>query len=170
MAGIHEAVRQHVKAAPQSDDLTMLCIRYLGRPDQVSDRHLILHNDIQQIPQLADFVETIAEESGLSQPLAMSLNLALEEAVTNVIVYAYPPETDGLVDIEAVLHKDRIHFIISDSGQPFDPTQVEVVDINLPLEERPIGGLGIHLVRSIMDEVSYERVGDKNILHLLKRL
>jgi Serine phosphatase RsbU, regulator of sigma subunit len=170
VAGIHEAVRQHVKAAPQSDDLTMLCIRYLGRPDQVTDRHLILHNDIQQIPQLADFVETIAEESGLSQPLAMSLNLALEEAVTNVIVYAYPPETDGLVDIEAILHKDRIHFIISDSGQPFDPTQVEVVDINLPLEERPIGGLGIHLVRSIMDEVSYERVGDKNILHLLKRL
>ncbi len=167
---IHDAVRQHVETAPQSDDLTMLCIRYQGQPDQLSDRHLILHNDIQQIPQLADFVETIAEESGLSQPLAMSLNLALEEAVTNVIVYAYPDGTDGLVDIEAILHKDRIRFIISDSGQPFDPTQVQEPDLSLPLEERPIGGLGIHLVRSIMDEVSYERTADKNILYLLKRL
>ena len=170
VAGIHEAVRRHVKDAPQSDDLTMLCIRYLGQPEQVSDRHLILHNDIQQIPQLADFVETIAEESGLSQPLAMSLNLALEEAVTNVIVYAYPEGTDGLVDIEAIIRKDLIRFIISDSGQPFDPTQVEAVDINLPLEERPIGGLGIHLVRSIMDEVSYERVDGKNHLYLIKKL
>ena len=170
VSGIHDAVRAHVKDAPQSDDLTMLCIRFLGQPDQVTDRHLILHNDIQQIPQLADFVETIAEEYGISQPMAMSLNLALEEAVTNVIVYAYPPETDGLVDIEAILHKDRIRFIISDSGRPFDPTQVEDVDINLPLEERPIGGLGIHLVRSIMDEVSYERRDGRNILHLLKRL
>ena len=170
VAGIHEAVRRHVEDAPQSDDLTMLCIRYLGQPEQVSDRHLILHNDIQQIPQLADFVETIAEESGLSQPLAMSLNLALEEAVTNVIVYAYPEGTDGLVDIEAIIRKDLIRFIISDSGQPFDPTQVEAVDINLPLEERPIGGLGIHLVRSIMDEVSYERVDGKNHLYLIKKL
>ena len=170
VAGIHEAVRRHVEDAPQSDDLTMLCIRYLGQPEQVSDRHLILHNDIQQIPQLADFVETIAEESSLSQPLAMSLNLALEEAVTNVIVYAYPEGTDGLVDIEAIIRKDLIRFIISDSGQPFDPTQVEAVDINLPLEERPIGGLGIHLVRSIMDEVSYERVDGKNHLYLIKKL
>ena len=170
VAGIHEAVRRHVEDAPQSDDLTMLCIRYLGQPEQVSDRHLILHNDIQQIPQLADFVETIAEESGLSQPLSMSLNLALEEAVTNVIVYAYPEGTDGLVDIEAIIRKDLIRFIISDSGQPFDPTQVEAVDINLPLEERPIGGLGIHLVRSIMDEVSYERVDGKNHLYLIKKL
>ena len=170
VAAIHDAIRKHVKDAPQSDDLTMLCIRFMGQPEQVTDRHLILHNDIQQIPQLADFVETIAEESGLSQTLAMSLNLALEEAVTNVIVYAYPPGTDGLVDIEAILHKDRIRFIISDSGHPFDPTQVKEVDINLPLEERPIGGLGIHLVRSIMDEVSYERLGDRNILYLLKKL
>ena len=167
---ILDAVHKHVKDAPQSDDLTMLCLRYQGKPDQLSDRHLILHNDIQQIPQLADFVETIAEESGLSQALAMSLNLALEEAVTNVIVYAYPPDTDGLVDIEAILHKDRIRFIISDSGRPFDPTQVQEPDIDLPIEERQVGGLGIHLVRSIMDEFSYERTGDKNILYLLKRL
>ena len=168
--GIHDAVRQHVKDAPQSDDLTMLSIRFLGQPGQITDRHLILHNDIQQIPQLADFVETIAEESGMGQALAMSLNLALEEAVTNVIVYAYPPDTDGLVDIEAILHKDRVRFIISDSGRPFDPTQAAEPDLDAPLEERPIGGLGIHLVRSIMDDVSYERKDGRNVLYLLKNL
>jgi len=171
VTAINEAVRRHVKEAPQSDDLTMLSVRFLSDPEVLlSDRHLVLHNDIQQIPQLADFVETIAEESGIRQPLTMSLNLALEEAVTNVIVYAYPPKTDGLVDIEAIIHKDKIRFIISDSGRPFDPTQAKEVDINQPLEDRPIGGLGIHLVRSIMDEVRYERTDDKNILYLVKKL
>ncbi|MCR4860111.1 MAG: SpoIIE family protein phosphatase [Bacteroidales bacterium] len=166
---ISASVQKHVRDAAQSDDLTMLSIKYLGNPN-ISDRHLLLHNDIQQIPQLADFIETIAKESGISQSLAMSLNLALEEAVTNVILYAYPEGTDGLVDVEAIIRKDSIHFRISDSGRSFDPTQVAPVDIDRPLEDRPVGGLGIHLVRSIMDQVSYERKDDRNILKLVKKL
>ena len=170
VAIINEAVHNFVGAAPQSDDLTMLSIKFLGDPENITDRHLLLQNDIQQIPQLADFIETIAEESGISQALAMSLNLALEEAVTNVILYAYPEGTEGLVDIEAIIRKHQICFNITDSGQPFDPTQVAVVDTTLPLEERPIGGLGIHIVRSIMDEVFYKREGNQNFLRLIKNL
>ena len=100
----------------------------------------------------------------------MSLNLALEEAVTNVILYAYPEGSDGLVDIEAVMSKDKLKFIISDSGQAFDPTAAPEADVTLGVEDRPIGGLGIYLVRNIMDTVSYERADGKNVLTLTKKL
>ena len=136
----------------------------------MKDTHLILHNDIQKIPQLAEFVETIAEEKQLSQSLAMGLNLALEEAVTNVILYAYPDGADGLVDVEAILKDHTIEFIITDSGVPFDPTAAPEADITLPVDERPIGGLGIYLVRQLMDEIRYQRLGDKNILSMTKNI
>ena len=149
----------------------MLFIRYLPQEDTISEeRHLVLHNDIRQIPQLADFVEAIAQEKQLSQSLAMGINLALEEAVSNVIMYAYPKETDGMVDVDAIIRKDSLEFIISDSGVPFDPTAAHEVDINAPVEDRPIGGLGIHLVRQLMDTVSYERKENKNYLKMKKHL
>ena len=168
---MREAISAFVGDAAQSDDLTMLFIHYLNdmQPD-ATERHLILHNNIQQIPQLADFIETIANEMHLEQGLAMSLNLALEEAVTNVILYAYPEGSDGLVDIEAVMGRETLRFIISDSGKPFDPTAAPEADVTLGVEDRPIGGLGIYLVRNIMDVVSYERTDGKNILSMTKRL
>lgn len=165
------AVTEFVGDAEQSDDLTMLFIHYLGEASSdVAERHLILHNDIQQIPQLAKFVESIATEKELDQAMQMSLNLALEEAVTNVIMYAYPEGADGLVDIEAIIRKDRLDFLVTDSGRPFDPTKTPEPDISLGIEERPVGGLGIHLVRAIMDSISYERIDGKNVLTMIKKI
>jgi anti-sigma regulatory factor (Ser/Thr protein kinase) len=99
----------------------------------------------------------------------MSINLALEEAVTNVMLYAYP-DGKGKVLIEAEKNDKLITFIISDNGIPFDPTSSPEADITLSAEERSIGGLGIHLVRQIMDHISYERKDDTNILTLVKNL
>lgn len=166
------AVGYFVEDAPQSDDITMLFIHYLNENTQNINmaRHLILHNNIQQIPQLADFVETIAGEKNLDQAMAMSLNLALEEAVTNVILYAYPDGIDGLVDIEAYIREDCLEFILSDSGRPFDPTAAPEADVTLGVEERNIGGLGIYLVRNIMDSVSYRYENGKNILTMIKKI
>ena len=171
LEAMQKAVADFVGDADPSDDLTMLFIHYLNdmQPDE-TERHLILHNDIQQIPQLAEFIETIADEINLDQGLAMSLNLALEEAVTNVILYAYPKGSDGRVDVEAIISKDKLKFIISDSGQEFDPTAAPEADITLGVEDRPIGGLGIYLVRKIMDSVSYERTDGKNVLSMIKKL
>ena len=74
------------------------------------------------------------------------------------------------MDIEAIVHKDSLTFIISDSGKAFDPTAAPEADITLDVEDRPIGGLGIFLVRNIMDSVHYERVDGKNILTMSKNL
>jgi anti-sigma regulatory factor (Ser/Thr protein kinase) len=150
----------------------MLFIHYLNDNSEPTTmaRHLVLHNNIQQIPQLAEFVEAIAEEKGIDQAMAMSLNLALEEAVTNVILYAYPDGIDGLVDIEAFIEDDCLRFILSDSGKPFDPTAAPDADVTLGVDERQIGGLGIYLVRNIMDTVSYRYENGKNILTMIKKI
>ncbi|MBO7460080.1 MAG: ATP-binding protein [Bacteroidales bacterium] len=149
----------------------MLFIHYLAHviPAQ-QKRHLELHNDIKQISLLAEFIEKIAAEKQLDETLAMNLNLALEEAVTNVILYAYPKETDGLVNIEAIMKENSLEFIITDSGVPFDPTAAPEADITLSADERPIGGLGIFMVRKLMDEVHYQRVDDKNVLKMIKNI
>ncbi len=100
----------------------------------------------------------------------MGINLALEEAVVNVMSYAYQPGTTGNVNIDAMANESRLKFIISDWGTPFDPTAEKEVDTTLSAEERPIGGLGIHLVRQIMDSINYERIDGMNVLTLRKKL
>ena len=75
-----------------------------------------------------------------------------------------------MVDVEAILRKDSLEFIIIDSGVPFDPTAAPEIDTALPVEKRSIGGLGIHLVRELMDSVSYERKNEKNYLRMVKNL
>ena len=132
--------------------------------------HLTLPNDIETIPQLNEFIDGFCEEKGISMEISMSLNLAIEEAVVNVMNYAYPEGTVGHVDIEVDADKESITFVISDTGKPFDPTKKEEVDTTLPAEERKVGGLGIHLVRRIMDSIKYEYTNNKNILTLRKKL
>jgi sigma-B regulation protein RsbU (phosphoserine phosphatase) len=131
---------------------------------------ITLTNDIQQVPQLADFVDMVCEEVGMDMAIAIQMNLAMEEAVVNVMDYAYPAGTVGNVTIEAESDDDQLQFTIIDSGTPFDPTAKEEVDTTLSAEERPIGGLGIHLVRQLMDSINYERIDGKNILTLRKKI
>ena len=130
---------------------------------------ITLTNDIQQVPQLADFVDMVCEEVGMDMAVAIQMNLAMEEAVVNVMSYAYPADTVGDVTIEAVTIADQLQFTITDCGTPFDPTAKEDVDTTLSAEERPIGGLGIHLVRQLMDSITYERIDGKNVLTLRKK-
>ena len=132
-------------------------------------RKLVLPNDIATIPQLNEFINTVAEEVGLDMSLTMSLNLAIEEAVVNVMDYAYPEGQRGDVDIEVTADQQWLTFVISDTGIAFDPTAKEDVDTTLSAEERPIGGLGIFLVRQLMDVIDYKREGNKNVLTLRKK-
>ncbi|MBO7465857.1 MAG: ATP-binding protein, partial [Bacteroidales bacterium] len=118
---------------------------------------LTLHNNVQEVSLLAPFIETIATENGLDHSLTMELNLAVEEAVVNVMEYAYPQGETGEVTIEVSLADGKSDINIIDSGAPFDPTQKSDPDTSLPVEERSIGGLGIFLVRQVMDTVSYRR-------------
>ena len=149
------SVEAYREGAEQSDDLTMLVVRY-------QTPALMMRNDIEQIPTLAEWLEGL----GIPEELNMPVNLALEEIVSNVMLYAYP-HSSGRVMVE---YTAPLIFTVSDNGIPFDPTKQKEADITLSAEERQIGGLGIHLVRQIMDEVKYERVEDKNVLTLIKHI
>lgn len=132
-------------------------------------KHIRLSNDVQEIPLLNAFVDEICEFNGLDEMITMQMNLAIEEAVVNVMNYAYPEGTKGYVDITAMSDDECLQFVISDSGKPFDPTTKEEVDTTLPVDERRIGGLGIFLVRRMMDNVKYEYKDGQNILTLKKK-
>lgn len=138
--------------------------------EQNTRRSIILPNNVQVVPRLSTFVEAVCEASDLDMSTTMKLNLAIEEAVVNVMNYAYPEGTTGTVTIEAESGDEWLTFVISDSGKPFDPTHMEEIDTTLPMEKRSIGGLGIHLVRQIMDTITYERIDGTNVLTLRKKL
>lgn len=137
-------------------------------------RHLSLLNNLDEIIRLGEFVEEVCEAVHLDAEGTMGMNLAMEEAVVNVINYAYPEGTTGDIHVEARADDQSLTFVIRDSGKPFDPTAVQEPDTSLSAEERPIGGLGIYLIRSYMDEVSYERTTaspkGENVLTLVKKL
>lgn len=166
-----DAVHQFVGDAEQSDDLTMMAIQYTKQQRDVRMcKSITLPNDTQEVPRLAAFVDEVCEAIGFSPAVTMQMNLALEEAVVNVMKYAYPIGTHGNVTIEAQANDVRLKFTIIDSGKPFDPTVKADVDLSLPVQERPIGGLGIHIIRQIMDSINYERLDGHNVLTLRKRL
>ena len=165
------AVHRFVGNAEQSDDLTMMAVQYTKQQRDVRLlKSIVLNNDIQEVPQLAAFVDEVCEAVGFNPAVTMQMNLALEEAVVNVMNYAYPPGIRGKVTIDASANDVRLKFTIIDWGRPFDPTVQADVDTTLSVKERPIGGLGIHIVRQIMDSINYERIDGQNVLTLRKKL
>lgn len=166
-----DAVSKFVGDADQSDDLTMLAIQYTKhQKDLTYQRTLTLTNDLKRIPRLNSFIDDACEANGFDMPTTMQINLAIEEAVVNVMNYAYPTGTKGNITIEVKSNGQEAFFIISDTGKPFDPTAKPEVDTTLSAEDRSIGGLGIHLIRKIMDHINYERSNGHNILTLIKKI
>lgn len=127
---------------------------------------LHLKNNIANVPTLGEWIDAMGEELGIPSDKVFQLNLALEEAVVNVMNYAYPGQEGMPVDISVEVAESLLTFTIDDQGVAFDPTQKEDPDITLGAEERPIGGLGILLVRQLMKDVFYERKDGHNILTL----
>ncbi|MBO7140365.1 MAG: ATP-binding protein [Prevotella sp.] len=143
------------------------------------EQQITLPNDVAAVPRLAEFIDQACEAAGLDMGITMQMNLAAEEAVVNVMSYAYPQGTKGDIEISLRITDSNLTdelrnpnsasriftLTIKDSGVPFDPTAKADADTTLSAEERSIGGLGIHLVRQLMDDISYERTADgKNIL------
>ena len=169
--GIYTDAQEHVQSAVQSDDMTIMAIQYRGTdtatgPDR---RILTLSNKVSELEKLTLFIDDVCENAGVDSATAMSINLAMEEAVSNIIFYAYPGgETEHTITVRYARKDKELHFDIYDRGIPFDPTARAEADVSLSAEERKIGGLGIFLVKQIMDRVEYERRGDENILKLTK--
>lgn len=172
-------LKQHVSVfadgTEQSDDLTMLFVRHGkvnhgdGSPDADSEsmegpvpmiHRLIMKNEMTEVGRLRTFFFSVCREYGIDDETTKTLYLALEEWVANVIGYAYPKGMRGHVEVTADVSDGVLTLVIKDHGMPFDPTQQAEVDVDANLNDRAIGGLGIYLVRTIMDTVTYERTAD----------
>ena len=136
----------------------------------VETRKIVLCNKIEEISRMASFLEEIGGEFHLSAEVSFNIHLAMEEAITNVIMYAYPQDEEHEIELSVCCTDKDLTFRITDSGKEFDPTLHPDADVTLSLEERPVGGLGIFLIRRIMDKVEYDRMGGMNVLTMVKNL
>lgn len=132
---------------------------------------LNIRNDIQSLPLVNEWIEQCCEEAGLGLDWVMKFQLVIEEMVSNVIFYAYDPQQqEAAIELRFTWEAGTVSILLRDWGKPFDPTAKEDPDITLSVDDRPIGGLGIFMVKQLMDEVHYERVGSSNLLTLQKRI
>ena len=163
-------VRRFAGAAEQSDDITMLAVRYNGRPREEYrlERELTLSNDIGEVERLGEFIKGVCTDAGIEQSVYRQMRLAIEEVVVNVINYAYPAGEQGTIEVKAAVSESKIRWTVIDSGGAFAPTDAPDADTSLSVEERAIGGLGIHLVRQLMDTINYERIDHRNVLTMVK--
>ena len=168
---IRQAERTFVHGIPQSDDISLLAIKYLGS-DALHQYHrgISLLNDVKEIPALAIFVGSICEDMRFNQLTTDGVNLAVEEAVVNVMNYAYPEGTRATILLEVFADEESVRFVLCDDGKPFDPTASEEVDIENNVKNKIIGGMGIHLIRHYMDHIAYERKDGQNILTMTKKI
>ena len=133
-------------------------------------KEICIKNQISELERVNQFVEEIGEELGLDLELQMNLNLVMEEMVTNVIFYAYPE--GKIADIKLIAESDgkELTFVLSDQGMAFDPTAKEDTDLDVNPAERELGGMGIYIVKNIMNQVSYQRLDGKNLLTMKKTI
>lgn len=136
----------------------------------VENKVLTVNNKIEELTRVERFLEELAHEWNLPEQLVLSLNLVIEEALTNTILYGFHDEESHVIEILFNLNAGIISITISDDADEYDPTQKSDPDILLSAEERPVGGLGIYLIRKIMDSVQYKRINNINNLILTKNI
>ncbi|MBO4906324.1 MAG: ATP-binding protein [Bacteroidaceae bacterium] len=133
-------------------------------------KELKFKNEEHELSRVAEFMECVCNELQLDMHLAMKLQVAMEEMVTNVIYYAYPEGTSAEITLTVESDNKELAFVLSDTGKPFDPTAKEDADIDVNPMDREQGGMGILIVKNIMNEVSYKRLGNINQLTMKKKL
>jgi anti-sigma regulatory factor (Ser/Thr protein kinase) len=125
-------------------------------------------NKLSELDRLHRTLADFCRRHGLAATVARDLNLALEEVVTNIITHGYTDDREHFIAVHLDLQPGEVKIDVEDDGRPFNPLEAPAVDTTTSLGDRPIGGLGIHLVRKVTDDLEYKRLGDKNIFTLKK--
>ncbi|MCI0443347.1 ATP-binding protein [bacterium] len=125
-------------------------------------------NNLAELETLTEEIFNYYLQNGISEGASYEIRLALEEAISNTIKYGYEDQQVHTIYVRAGFEDNRILLEIEDDANAFNPLEAATPDLSLPLEKRPIGRLGIYLMRTVMDEIDYKRVGTKNILRMTK--
>jgi sigma-B regulation protein RsbU (phosphoserine phosphatase) len=166
------AVKAFEGEAEQADDITVLALAFHGSPEDalIAERRIVIKNHLPEIAAVNEKFETFAEEFDIPRPIAMKFNVIFDEVLSNVISYAYHDDGDHDIEVRMERVGKRLIVTITDDGVPFNPLSVVTPRTDLALEDREVGGLGIHVVRNLVDDVSYQRRIDKNVLTLMSHL
>jgi len=128
-----------------------------------------LKNDLTEIVRMSQIIDEFCASNKLPPDTVFALNLSLEEILANFIAYGYDDHNEHVINVRMNLHQGQVYIEVEDDGKPFNPLEVDAPDIDKPLEERPIGGLGIHLVKNHMDSLQYKRKDERNLLIMKKK-
>lgn len=129
-----------------------------------------LKSRLSELDNLCLNLEKLGKKIGLSKKLIFEINLALDELFTNIISYGFHDEDEHNIKVTITPLKEEICLSIEDDGVPFNPIEFEAPDVAGTVDNCKVGGLGIHIMRKLMDDICYERCGDKNVLTLKKNL
>lgn len=132
-------------------------------------KEFVIRNDLKEIEPLAKEIMQFLSEHGVQEQVSLDLQLALEEIISNTIKYGYNDSASHLIHVRAESSDEQVLLEVEDDAGAFNPLEAPTPNIDLPVEERPVGGLGIYLVRALMDHVEYQRTATKNILRMTKK-
>ncbi len=177
MEDLYEDVRKFEYGLEPFDDTTALCLKYIKSSEDtpVASKTIQMKSTIKEVTYVIDEFEKFAQEHQILNEILMKINLIFDDILSNIVQYAYADKgehekSESTVIIECTLYSKQIIITITDNGVPFNPLLANTPDINLSIDERSIGGLGIHLVKNIVDDCHYRRKVDQNILTLTKKL
>ncbi|HTY14858.1 MAG TPA: ATP-binding protein [Methanoregulaceae archaeon] len=136
-------------------------------PDRVE---FVISPEISALTDVLDRIGNLLRQHGVCGDLISDIELAVDEAVTNSILHGYGGRETGTITLIIRIHTDRVELEIEDQGVPFDPTTFEPLVHDGDIADRVPGGLGIILIRNVMDTITYRREGERNILHLEKKI
>lgn len=125
---------------------------------------LTLKNDPSEIGRLVDLLEAFGPQAGLTDDATFKLTLALDEIVANVVRHGFDDDREHRIEVKVTVDDRTVTASVEDDGVEFDPREAPVPDLDLPIEMRKPGGLGMHLVKATMDSVDYRRQDGRNIL------
>lgn len=131
---------------------------------------LTLLNRPSELARLQDQLESLGREHGFPAKVLHDIQLAAEEHLTNILNYAFTDQTDHKIAIRLMVDDSALRIEVEDDGRPFNPLDHPMPDLSPPLDARPIGGLGIHMMKKSTDRLEYRRVADKNVLTMVKNI
>lgn len=162
-------IEEFAEGAEPADDITVLVLEFTGNNEKTLN--LTLKNDLAEITRLSEAVEDYGQKNQLDKKTVFNINLALEEIVTNIITHGYKDSTEEeYVDIAFDLQNGNLQITVTDHAAPFNPLEMPEPDTSQPLEDRDIGGMGIHLVKNVMDNLDYRRENNANVLILTRQV
>lgn len=161
-------IRQHANGTPQSDDITALALSYAGTKEMTMPLEMKLMNRLSELESLHETLTEFGQRHGLGPGIVHDLTLALEEILTNIISYGYTDEREHEIRVRVKAQPGEVIAEVEDDGQSFNPLAASEPDLEMPLEDRALGGLGIHFVRQLMDGLEYQRQEGKNLLLMKK--